>query len=879
MQIIALDLETTWLDNKKDKIIEIALVKFDSDTFEIIEKFETLINPLIPIPEINSNITNIFDTDVKDAPIFDEKMIAKVEDFIWDFPILWHNTYFDRDFLISAWVDIQENIVLDTFSLANIVFFEEKSLNLWTLCEKFKIDLKDAHRAMDDTLATIEIFKKIKDTFKKLTIEKKELINHIFTKSSHKSFKKYIEIFDIETDIIKEEEFIKIIKKTIKKLDFENIKQISNPEINTNLEDAFNSFSNFEVRENQLLMSKKIDESLKNNKKLVIEAPTWVWKTFAYLVPSIIYSLKNNEQVFISTNTKTLQDQIYYKDLEFLKNSLNIEFNYTKLKGKRNYFSIFQFLEFFLSFDILDLGETWFFSKMVLWLYKTDFWELDELTYYPKEFSLLKNIHADHFLVLREDNPYKYYEFAFKARFLWQNSNIVVINHSILLQDIKNKSPIFWEIKNLIVDEAHNLEDTTTDALKKTFSLDNINDSFSKIKNSLNKHNKIIDNLDNKVWNILNSISLVFDLFGDYAIKKNSNGSQMFDTLIEKDFFSKDLNVLEIKNALEINFIDILNNFSVLEDKVYGSIKSEVSNLEEYLEILKVCLDEKSSQAYIPVFSYNETYSNSLSYMLLNPWKFLQNNLWEKIDSVVLTSATLKVSWEFNYISNILHLKNDFEFLALESDFDYSKQSLLFVPNDLGSIKYLNPIINNFILDFLKIVRWNTLILLTSFSSIKDLYLYANIELKKIWTTLLSQSISWSKHKIISDFKSSPSSKVILWTDSFWEWVDFPWEALKYLIIYKFPFLVPTDPIFKARSKLFKDSFREYSIPKAIIKTKQWFWRLIRTKNDKWIVILLDDRFTSTNWWYLMKDSFPENINSKVWNSRDFLEMMRKINN
>jgi hypothetical protein len=127
---------------------------------------------------------------------------------------------------------------------------------------------------MDDTLATIEIFKKIKDTFKKLTIEKKELINHIFTKSSHKSFKKYIEIFDIETDIIKEEEFIKIIKKTIKKLDFENIKQISNPEINTNLEDAFNSFSNFEVRENQLLMSKKIDESLKNNKKLVIEAPT-----------------------------------------------------------------------------------------------------------------------------------------------------------------------------------------------------------------------------------------------------------------------------------------------------------------------------------------------------------------------------------------------------------------------------------------------------------------------------------------------------------------------------------------------------------------------------------------------------------------------------
>jgi predicted DnaQ family exonuclease/DinG family helicase len=875
MKIVALDLETTGLDNKKDKIIEIALVKFDSETFEIIESFWTLINPLIPIPPINSNITNIFDEDVKDAPIFNTEIIKKVSDFIWNCPILWHNTYFDRDFLINNWVNLEENTVLDTFTLANIIFFEEKSLNLWSLCEKFKIDLTSAHRAMDDTLATVKIFEKLKSSFKDLNQEKKELINFIFTKSTHKSFKKYLEIFDIESKILPEEEFIKIIKKIVKKITPEKIKKISNKNVSFWFKEAFNSFSNFEVRENQLLMSENVDDSLKNNKKVVIEAPTWVWKTFAYLVPAIIYSLKNDEQVFISTNTKTLQDQIYYKDLEFLKNNLNLEFNYTKLKWRRNYFSISQFLEFFLSFDVLELHETSFFSKIILWLYKTEFWELDELNYYPKEFILLKNIHADHFIVLREDNPYKYYEYAFKARYLWQNSNIVVINHSILLQDIKNKSPIFWEIKNLIVDEAHNLEDTTTDALKKSFSLENLQESFSKIRSILSKHNKIIDNLDNKISNIINSVSLIFDLFGSYAIKKNSNGGHNFDTLIEKDFFSNELNVIELKNNLEITFIEILNSFSILEDKIYTALKTESSNIEEYLEIIKVCLDEKSSEHYIPVFSYNETYSNTLSFMVLNPWKFLQNNLWEKIDSVVLTSATLKVNSDFNYISNILHLKNDFEFVALESDFDYSKQSLLFIPNDLWSVKYLNNLINNFILEFLKIVKWNTLILLTSFSSIKDLYLFANIELKKIWTTVLSQSISWSKHKIISDFKSNPSSKVILWTDSFWEGVDIPWDDLKYLIIYKFPFLVPTDPIFKARSKLFSDSFREYSIPKAIIKTKQGFWRLIRTKNDKWIVILLDDRFSNTNWWYLMKNAFPEKINLKVWNSKDFLNLIK----
>lgn len=875
MQIVALDLETTWLDSKKDKIIEIALVKFDSNTFEIIEKFETLINPLIPIPEINSNITNIFDKDVKDSPTFDEKMISKIDDFIWDAPILWHNTYFDRDFLISAWVWIEENIVLDTFSLTNIIFFEEKSLNLWALCERFNIKLENAHRAMADTLATVKIFEQAKKAFKRLSITKKELINFIFTKSSHKSFKKYIEIFDIESDIISESDFIKYIKKASGILKSEDIKMPTNPQVETNLEKIFTSFSNFEVRNNQLLMSQKFLETLFDNKKTLIEAPTWVWKTFAYLIPSIVYSLKEKEQVFISTNTKTLQDQIYFKDLEFLKNNIWYEFTYSKLKWKRNYFSIYQFLELFLTFDSLDLNETAFFSKIVLWLYNTDFWELDELNYYPKEFTLLKNINADHFLVLRDDNPYKHYEFLYKARINSQKSNIVIINHSILLQDTKSNSWVLPEVKNLVIDEAHNLEDTTTDALKKSFTIENLNDTFWRIKSTLNKNSKIIDNLDNKITNITSSLSLVFDLFSDYVIRKANNSSQVFDTLIEKDFFSRDINVQEIKNTLEITFIDIFNSLSVLDDKIYNSIKSDVSSLEEILEVLQISLDEKKSGENICVFSYNENYSNSLSYTLLNPWKFLKEKLWDKTDSVLLTSATLKISNEFNYISNILNLKDDFEMISLESDFDYSNQSLLFIPNDLGSVKYLNILISNFILEFLKIVKWNALVLFTSFASIKELYLFANVELKKVWTTLLSQSISWSKHKIIWEFKNNPEKKVILWTDSFWEWIDIPGEDLKYLIIYKFPFIVPTDPIFKARSKLFKDAFREYSIPKAIIKTKQWFWRLIRTKNDKWVVILLDDRFSNTNWWYLMRDSFPENINMKVWNSQFFLKLVK----
>ena len=144
-----------------------------------------------------------------------------------------------------------------------------------------------------------------------------------------------------------------------------------------------------------------------------------------------------------------------------------------------------------------------------------------------------------------------------------------------------------------------------------------------------------------------------------------------------------------------------------------------------------------------------------------------------------------------------------------------------------------------------------------------------------MWINLLAQSIWWSKTKILNQFLEKPNESIILWTDSFWEWVDISWWNLKFLVIYKLPFQVPTDPIFQARSKNFSDSFLEYSVPKAIIKLKQWFWRLIRSKTDKWIVILLDDRI-NTLWWNAFYSAFPEGINIKKSSSKSFLEILEK---
>ncbi len=874
--IVALDLETTWVDSKNDKILEVALVKFDENTFEIIDTFSTLINPWIPIPEVISNITNIFDQDVVNAPFFDDEQKDKIEKFIEDSPILWHNTNFDRDFLLKNGIDIEENIVLDTFTLANIIFPYEKSLNLGNLCQSFWIDLKDAHRALDDTIGTIKLFQKITQSFQELSQEKKDILQYIFSHAISPCFAFYKGLFQMNSETISEEQFIKIILKTIGKYEPAELPDIffENDIDNDTIKEIFSSLPKSELRENQLQMSYKIKEVLFENKKVAIEAPTWVWKTFAYLIPSLLKALKTKEQVIISTNTKALQDQIFYKDLQFLEEHFGHKFLYSKLKWRKNYFSVSRYFEFLFANKVFDTDETSFLSKISLWLFDTEFWELDELNFYPQENYFARNINSDHFLVLFESNEYKSYEHIFKARSYASIANIVIINHSLLIQDANSTQPIFGQIQNLIIDEAHNLEDTLTDAMIKNFSLQSLKESIDKTQNILKKANFHIDNLDKKFENLFTQIAFLFDLFWDYARKQNTFWNESFQALIEPNFFLENENISTLQHSIEIQYVEIFNYLQTSPDKVFQSLKTEIWNLEEILQIIKICSTKESTDTYIPMYAINRNWNNTLYYTVLNPGKFLQSILWDKIENIAITSATLQINNTFDYIKKTLLLE-DFDFFTLESDFDYSKQALLFIPNDLGSIKYNNPKINEFVLEFLTLVKWKTLVLLTSFNAIRDLYLTLNIPLKKLWTSVLAQWVGGSKHKIANHFKKYSASSVILGTDSFWEWVDIPWDDLKYLFIHKFPFLVPNDPIFKARWKLYNDAFREYSIPKAIIKTKQWFWRLIRTKKDTGIVILLDDRYYSTNWWAIMRASFPDNIKIKIWSSQNFLDLFK----
>lgn len=869
--IICFDLETTWTNPKTDKIIEIAMIKLREDNFEIIDSYNSFINPEIPIPTVISSITNIFDEDVSLAPKIQE-IKQEILDFIWNNILLWHNVDFDINFLVENWINVERNLKIDTFFIANFLNFRNESLNLEMLCKHYKIEISWFHRAINDTKATADLFTKMLDEFNWYNNEKISLIKYIFDLSSDLNVKimwrflgldnlQNLSFWDFETIILKKVWVFKIPEtlNEFKQTDLDKI----------DILDYFKDLWNLEKRDNQFKMAEKVFESLDKNKKIVIEAPTWLWKSFAYLIPSIIYAKNIWEKVYVSTNTKTLQDQLFEKDLKFLKAKLWQDFFYTKLKWKSNYLSLKWFFDYILLWD-LEYKDVSFFSKISLWLLETNFWELDELSFFPQEYYLKNELTSDRFNFEKAKNIYLDYEFLEKARKSIDFSDLVIINHSLLFSDLENENSILWSLQNIIIDEAHNIEDNITEVLKRRYNFKNFVEVLAKIEKILTI--KDVNKLEFLVKkdNIFSKLDLVEDFWNTYITRKTLADQAYKTVLIWKDFYEEfDFSDLLKKINLEIIWIS-----DFLKTQENYDFSREILYFENVLDVLNVIFKSDNSDSKIKILNFSENYWLYFEYTVLSPWDYLKNNFWDKISTCVLTSATLSINNSFDYLKNILNLEW-FDFLKFYSDFDYKSQSTLFIPTDLWNIKNSSQSISNFLKEFYEIVWWNTLTLFTSFASIKSIYVENSINLKKMWINLLAQSIWWSKTKILNQFLEKPNESIILWTDSFWEWVDITWWKLKYLIIYKLPFQVPTDPIFQARGKAFKDPFLEYSIPKAIIKLKQGFWRLIRSKNDKWIVILLDDRI-NTSWWNAFYNAFPEDINIKKWNSKQFLEIIER---
>jgi Rad3-related DNA helicase len=459
---------------------------------------------------------------------------------------------------------------------------------------------------------------------------------------------------------------------------------------------------------------------------LLIEAPTGVGKTFAYGIPSIITSIQTGKSVYISTNTKTLQDQIFEKDIpamrELFRRAGIEDFSVAKIKGRSNYLSLFLFFEY-LESNIHEEVEYIVVAKLLFWLLRTEYGELDELSWYGQEYSIIDKLRSNDRRVLIPENPYRKEEFLYRVRQDAKTANIIIINHALLLSETTEDAPskILPDIKLLVIDEVHNLEAVATDALKYSTTLSQIEESLSNIDLIIKRQNQkgkpvtepfIFPDLRDISESIVLNFGMVFDVLYCYlAFRVPQSGDNKYNqTLLEANFFKQDgvIGIERILHALSDRIHELMTHLYGAPEALYIQMDRPIASIEGSIRVLQtICLEQEKD--FIKVITLKDG-EISASITPLHVGKVLDSKLYHSLDSCIATSATLSVHGDFSYIDKSLSMQS-FSKHVLASDFDYASQALLFIPSDIGDIK--NTIdrerVHDFIGDILSIVRGRTL--------------------------------------------------------------------------------------------------------------------------------------------------------------------------
>ena len=911
---IAIDLETTGLSPYKDEIIEIGAVKFRDG--ECVDTFNSFVNTSQKLGAFVKSLTGIQQSDVDNAPDI-ESVLATLKIFIGDSEIIGHNVQFDINFLSENGLELSGDKI-DTLDLAHTLLPDVQSFTLESLKLHFGIVSSKAHRALDDAIAAGELYLKLVSIAENLNLFVLKEIEQLSLRSSWQLRKFWGRVVNCKMDKtfsneIKNDVEVKYRGVNISRFSKEKISkskdQISD-EMNQDYFDWMEKFfgeegllndvlDSFEFRPEQLQMAKKIFESMENQGNLIVEAGTGVGKTLAYLIPSIVFAATNNKRIVISTNTINLQSQLVNKDLPLAMNAIgSIDQNFLKgfkfceLKGRENYLC-FRGLDKAITEKNISVDKAKLLSKVLVWLTNTQYGDRSEI-------GLISSKYLDFWarISARDEKDCVGINgacFLKQARQNAYESNIIVVNHSLLISDMISGSTLIPEYDLLIIDEGQDIERVSTNHFGFELNQSSSHDLFIRLFDNV----EMLKSFDLKVQFESAEISEISDLCEDMktntlsivdSLKKLFKEIELFFEQGSKDFNRKECiritNTIrslpiwsDIENLWEDfnNYIDsLINNFSKLRLKFDGennndskltALISDIFKYKNLVEDLKIQMLE-----FFPhpdengIYWISDSPGNSSNLILnkapFNVSEYLHKNLFEQKKSVIITGATLSDGNGFEYIKEKLGFQNAQEML-LGSPFDYKKSVLVCVPEDIPNPKEFDYqlALEESIYYSVIATKGRALVLFTSNISLNKTARSLKKSLMPHGINVFAQGIDGSATQVLNKFLRSKKS-VLFGTSSLWEGVDIDGDFLKLVIMTKLPFDVPTDPIIAARSEIFDEPFTQYSIPEALIKFRQGFGRLIRKKDDVGVFIILDNRIIKNHYGKLFFESLPE-INLK----------------
>ena len=687
----------------------------------------------------------------------------------------------------------------------------------------------------------------------------------------------------------------------------------------------------FESRDPQQRMMSDIIQAFNKSHIALIEAGTGTGKSIAYLVPALIWAVKRQERTVISTHTIALQEQLVHKDIPRLIQALNIPIKAVLLKGMNNYICLRKLDEnkseasFFPSEDSHEIHQIEEWTRTVKNGSRSDL-------PFRVSANTWEKVGADSDACSYNSCPYFNQCYYFKVREQAEEAQILVVNHSLLMADLikRNDNDIYDATaviplyKNVIIDEAHHLEDVATEFLADDLSKTEVLRLLNKLTSE--KQGKAIGKLSllkeqihmlfkqstpHELTPIVNQLSMdlpaykrgiqeqsshLFDLFGDFLDVINPS---INETWGEKPIPEQKLRLLKEhfdhphwKSALVPQaeklitllktYLQELQNLELKlslfqHDKFQEQTKStrlDIRSLVLKLQEQKSCLlqfitplTDPNHVRWIEEHHGNQSTNVKIFDAQLDISKMLVEILFSKFPTIVLCSATLTTNQSFEFMKKRLGLvpklleERILTENIYESPFNYPKQALLVIPNDIPDPSHPNfiSVANEKILEAIQASQGQAFVLFTSYAMLEQSYAALKERLESARYPLFKQGEA-QRHQLLRQFVETKRS-VLFGTSSFWEGIDVAGDALRCVIMVKLPFKVPSEPIVAARTEFIQQNggnpFIDYSVPNAIVKFKQGFGRLIRNRWDRGCIVCLDTRLINKPYGQLFLNSLP----------------------
>ncbi len=606
----------------------------------------------------------------------------------------------------------------------------------------------------------------------------------------------------------------------------------------------------FEYRPQQQSMATAVARACENRSHLIVEAGTGVGKSLAYLVPAIFHALAENRKALISTHTINLQEQLFHKDIPLVQKLLPTEFKAVLLKGRQNYLcprrlerAMRQSGELFANREQEELQRIW------EWSHRTHDGTLSDLDPAPDPQVWLQVCSEPHVCTARTCGlgVECFYQ---RARKEAETAKVLVLNHSLFFnflagaETANEERGYLFHNDFIIFDEAHTLESVAARHL------------------GLEISHGSLRYLLHRLFHPRTQKGIVAALRSGEAMKLVLDAEEEADLFFDKlerslDFKrSKELRLREpgiAQNSLDLPLTRLYRNLAdaarEIDDEVF---KAEVQEAARRVEGLRVGLAEFIDQKREDHVYWVERHEKREARLVLTAAPIevaaqLRTLLFRPENTAIMTSATLSVGDGLRYFVNRIG-GEEAETLQVDSPFDYERQMRVFIPRKMpepAARETYENALAHWIRHFVSMTQGKAFVLFTSYVTMQRLADSLAHFFRSERITCFVQGGALPRHRMLQRFKEDRDS-VLFGTDSFWQGVDVPGEALSNVILTRLPFAVPDHPLTQAKCERIiaqgGDAFREFSLPEALLKFRQGVGRLIRTQQDKGIVVILDNR-------------------------------------